>query len=95
MNSYRLGLVSVSFRSHTPQDILTAMNRAGLDCIEWGGDVHAPAEDMDKVGLLAVLQKEYGVICSSYGSYFRIGVSPLEELPSVVAAAKTLVLKTM
>ena len=90
MNSYRLGLVSVSFRSHTPQDILTAMNRAGLDCIEWGGDIHAPAEDMEKVGLLAVLQKEYGVICSSYGSYFRIGVSPLEELPSVVAAAKTL-----
>ena len=90
MNSYRLVLVSVSFRSHTPQDILTAMNRAGLDCIEWGGDVHAPAEDMEKVGLLAVLQKEYGVICSSYGTYFRIGVSPLEELPSVVAAAKTL-----
>lgn len=90
MNSYYLGLVSVSFRSHTPQDILTAMNRAGLDRIEWGGDVHAPAGDMEKVGLLAAFQMEYGVICSSYGSYFRINVSPLEKLPSVVAAAKTL-----
>lgn len=90
MNSYRLGLVSVSFRPHTPEDILKAMQCAGLNYIEWGGDVHAPADDMEKVVQLPALQKEYGVACSSYGSYFRIGVSPLEELPPVVAAAKAL-----
>ena len=47
MNSYRLGLVSVSFRPYTPEDILKAMTKAGLNYIEWGGDVHAPAGDME------------------------------------------------
>ena len=45
MNSYRLGLVSVSFRPHTPEDILKAMQCAGLNYIEWGGDVHVPHGD--------------------------------------------------
>lgn len=90
MNSYRLGLVSVSFRPYTPEDILKAMTKAGLNYIEWGGDVHAPAGDMEKVGQLPALQKEYGVACSSYGSYFRIGVSAFDELPYVVEAAKKL-----
>ena len=90
MNSYRLGLVSVSFRPYTPEDILKAMTKAGLNYIEWGDDVHAPAGDMEKVGQLPALQKEYGVACSSYGSYFRIGVSAFDELPYVVEAAKKL-----
>ena len=33
---HELGLVSVSFREHTPAEILTAMQSAGLTCIEWG-----------------------------------------------------------
>ena len=90
MNSYRLGLVSVSFRPYTPEDILKAMTKAGLNYIEWGGDVHAPAGDMEKVEQLPTLQKKYGVTCSSYGSYFRIGVSAFDELPCVVEAAKKL-----
>ena len=39
---YHLGVVSVSFRQHTPEEILEATRAAGLSYIEWGSDVYAP-----------------------------------------------------
>ena len=90
MSEYTLGLVSISFRKHTPEEILAAVKSAGLTCIEWGSDVHAPCKDTDRLQKIAALQKEYGITCSSYGTYFRLGVTPLEELPDYIAAAKIL-----
>lgn len=84
---HRLGLVSVSFRQHTPKEILIAMKECGLDIIEWGSDLHAP---IHKVSEIAKLQKEYQVTCCSYGSYFRLGVTPLTELSNYLTAAKIL-----
>ena len=84
---HELGLVSVSFREHTPAEILTAMQSAGLTCIEWGSDVHCPPE---KAAEIAALQKEYGITCCSYGTYFKIGTTPMEELQSYLDAARTL-----
>lgn len=84
---YKLGLVSVSFRSHSPAQILAAMNAAGLCCIEWGSDVHCPPEKAEEI---ADLQKGYGIFCCSYGTYFRLGITPLEELPRYIRAAKHL-----
>jgi len=89
-NQYRLGLVSVSFRQHSPEDILKAMKQAGLACVEWGSDVHAPCRDMENIRKIAALQREYGIACSSYGTYFRLGETPLEELTAYIAAAKAL-----
>ena len=87
---HRLGLVSVSFRSYAPEEIITAMKECGLDAIEWGSDIHAPANEIKKIKDAAKLQKEYGVTCSSYGTYFRLGETPISELPSYIAAAKLL-----
>lgn len=87
---YRLGLVSVSFRQHTPREILEAAKSAGLSCIEWGSDVHAPWRDVERLHEIAQMQKEYGIDCSSYGTYFRIGETPIEELEHYIAAAKVL-----
>lgn len=84
---YKLGLVSVSFRSYSPEQILTAMKDAGLNYIEWGSDVHVPPEKAEEI---ALLQKNYGIACCSYGTYFRLGVTPMEELPAYIAAAKLL-----
>lgn len=89
-NKYNLGLVSVSFRQSTPKEILDAMMGAGLTFIEWGSDVHAPACDTEKIREIAALQKEYGVTCSSYGTYFRLGETPLCELDEHIRAAKIL-----
>ena len=87
---YNLGLVSVSFRKNTPREILEAVKSAGLSCIEWGSDVHAPCHDTERLYELVELQKEYGVVCSSYGTYFRFCETPIEELKHYISAAKIL-----
>ncbi len=87
---YNLGLVSVSFRDRSPADILAAMKEAGLTWIEWGSDVHAPCDNLENLQALAALQAEYGITCCSYGTYFRLAETPMEELPRYIAAAKIL-----
>ena len=89
-NGYRLGVVSVSFRSASPKEILEAAASAGLSCIEWGSDVHAPCRDLERLKHIAALQQGYHIQCSSYGTYFRLGETPLEELHDYIAAAKLL-----
>lgn len=88
--AYKLGLVSISFRKHTPKEILSAMNTAGLSVIEWGSDVHAPADDPARLKELAALQEAHGIRCCSYGTYFKLGVTPLAELERYIDAAKVL-----
>lgn len=87
---YHAGLVSVSFRSLNPEQIIRAAVKAGLTCIEWGSDVHAPCRDIPKLQQIARLQKDSGISCCSYGTYFRIGVNEAEELPDYIRAAKIL-----
>ena len=89
-NKYNLGLVSVSFRQHSPKEILEAVKSAGLVCIEWGSDVHAPCDNNERLVEIAALQKEYGIFCSSYGTYFRLGETPIEEVEGYIQAAKLL-----
>lgn len=84
------GLVSVSFRGLTPEEILKIMKASELSLVEWGSDVHAPCTDRDTLTRIARLQVRYGVKCCSYGTYFRLGTTPLEELYHYIAAAKIL-----
>ena len=85
-----LGLVSISFRSLTPEQIICAVKEAGLTCIEWGSDVHAPCNDPAKLIEVARLMRAAGVKCCSYGTYFKLGVDPLEALLPYIQAAKLL-----
>ncbi len=85
--NYNLGLCSISFRKNTPEEILQAMKIVGLSVIEWGSDVHCPPE---KATQIANLQKQYGIRCCSYGTYFKIGVTPINELEKYIVTAKTL-----
>ena len=85
-----LGLVSISFRSHSPEEIAAAAAEAGLSFVEWGSDVHAPCTDTKRLADLVRLQETYGLSCSSYGTYFWLGETPLAELPAYFEAAKAL-----
>lgn len=80
------GIVSISFRSHSPSEILSAAAACGLTRIEWGSDVHAPKDDPIRLQQLAAAP----LPCCSYGTYFRLGITPLEELPAYILAAKKL-----
>ena len=90
MHTYTCGLVSVSFRGKAPKEILQAVKASGLSAIEWGSDVHAPCADSANLQRIAALQKEQGIACSSYGTYFRIGVNAIQEIEPYIAAAKIL-----
>lgn len=85
-----LGLVSISFRKHTPEEIITEAKKCGLSYIEWGSDVHAPCDNLDKLKSIRKLCDENGILCSSYGTYFKIGVNPTDEISKYIAAAKIL-----
>lgn len=87
---YYAGLVSISFRDHSPEEITKNCAQRGLNFIEWGSDVHAPYEDAEKLQHIANLQQAYGISCCSYGTYFRLGYTPMEELSRYFTAAKIL-----
>ena len=55
---YKPGLVSISFRNNTQREILTMMKTASLSHIEWGSDVHAPCDDLEKINEIAALQAQ-------------------------------------
>ena len=84
------GLVSVSFRSLSPREIVALMNACGLQSVEWGSDVHARCDDPDALRAIAQLQRDTGVTCCSYGTYFRLGADPAEGILPYIAAARTL-----
>ena len=87
---FQPGLVSVSFRKLSPEELVLAAVAAGLKYIEWGSDVHAPYTDSERLQEIQKLQRKYGVSCCSYGTYFRLGITPMEELPGIIRAAKML-----
>ena len=90
MPEHSLGLVSVSFRQNSPKEILSAMKKTNLTCIEWGSDIHAPCHDLQRLNELTTLQEEYGIFCCSYGTYFRLGTDDARELTHYANAAKIL-----
>lgn len=87
---YRLGLVSISFRNIDVEAIIKYAKDAGLSCIEWGSDVHAPNDDVKKLDKIVELQNRYGIKCCSYGTYFRLGKNDITQLQSYIDAAKAL-----
>ncbi len=87
---HHLGLVSISFRGLSPEKIIEEAKNAGLSCIEWGSDVHAPCDSTESLKKIADLQKKAGLFCSSYGTYFRLGATDIGELQQYIDAAKIL-----
>jgi 3-dehydroshikimate dehydratase len=67
------GLVSVSFRSLKPRDIIDLVAKAELDGIEWGGDIHVPPGNLSNARQVRQVTFEAGLRVSSYGSYYRLG----------------------
>lgn len=41
----RLGLVSISFRNVSVDEIIEACFKSGISCIEWGSNCHVPCDD--------------------------------------------------
>lgn len=69
------GLVSISFRKFSVEKILNMCEKAQLDCIEWGGDVHVVHGDVRLAGKVAKMSADAGIEIASYGSYYKAGFS--------------------
>ncbi len=84
------GLVSISFRGLSCEELLRATREAGLASMEWGGDVHVPAGNLAAAERAKRLTADAGITAYSYGSYYKIGVSPREDFAAVLASASAL-----
>jgi sugar phosphate isomerase/epimerase len=86
----RGGLVSITFRKLSPAEIVELVADAGLECIEWGGDVHCPHGDAGRAEEVRRLTADAGLAVSAYGSYYRLAEENEFSLEDVVASARAL-----
>lgn len=86
------GLVSITFRKLAPFEIVKLVLKAGLEAIEWGGDVHVPHGNLEKARDVRKLTADADLSVAAYGSYYRVGVSEAEGLSfeKVLETAATL-----
>ena len=82
------GLVSISFRKHSIEEIIADCVRNGLRAIEWGGDVHAPHGDLARAQEVAEITAQAGLTVSAYGSYFRAGEPEQPDFAGITACAE-------
>lgn len=67
------GLVSVTFRQLKAQEIIQLVTKAGMEGIEWGGDIHVPHGNIKCASEVGKMTEEAGLCVAAYGSYYRAG----------------------
>lgn len=88
------GLVSVTFRELSPSEIIDLVVEAGLDGIEWGGDVHVPHGDIKRAKEVCKMTRDMGLIIPSYGSYYRTAWDHSQNPPFETILETALALET-
>lgn len=67
----KTGICSVTLRQLNPTELISLVQQAGLDAIEWGGDVHVPPGDLQTASHVRKMTEDAGLEVSSYGSYWK------------------------
>ncbi|MFC9244774.1 sugar phosphate isomerase/epimerase family protein [Streptomyces sp. NPDC057136] len=83
----RPGLCSVTFRQLPAAEVARRAADAGLELVEWGADIHAPAQEPDTVRAVRDVSDRCGLTSCSYGSYFRAAPGELAGFPALTRAA--------
>ncbi len=86
----KTGLVSISFRDLQAEKVIELVREAGLESIEWGGDIHVPVGDILKARKIKDLMKENNLITSAYGTYYRVGLDNNEKIEDILETGKVL-----
>jgi len=86
---YHTGLVSISFRKHSAEELISAAKETGITAVEWGSDVHVPAGDTQRAVQVKALCEDAGIGIPEYGSYYYLGLDP-ETFDGVLACARAL-----
>lgn len=85
MSSLKIGVASVTFKNKTVRQVVEIAKNAGVEFIEWGGDVHV--KTLEDAKLAKKLCHENNIKISSYGSYYRTGSSKVVEWEEVCRIA--------
>ena len=83
------GLVSISFRKASVEELIDRCLASGVTAVEWGSDVHVPAGDVEAAKKTAALCRQAGLELPEYGSYYYLTHEP-ETFEAVLASARAL-----
>jgi 3-dehydroshikimate dehydratase len=75
------GLVSVTFKDHSCEDVIRFALAAKLKAIEWHGLNHVPHGDLETAHRIAQSMLEAELNVAAYGSYYVTGISENQGLP--------------
>lgn len=92
------GLVSVTFRPLSKEEICDWMEKSKLTVIEWGGDIHVPSDSPQDIADACSLSAAHGIRTVAYGSYWRAGdlsKASSEKLQQEIGCARALGAKTI
>jgi len=87
------GIASVTLRHLPYREVINIVKSAGLNGIEWSGDVHCQPGDIALAQEIATATREAGLKIISYGSYYHIG--SFEDFDGIIRTALTLDVKTI
>lgn len=88
MNSFKIGIASVTFRNKTPAQVVEIAEKTGVGYIEWGADVHV--KNISEAEKVKKLCSSKGIKISSYGSYYRTGKGSRDEWENILKIAHTM-----
>lgn len=74
------GLLSITFRQCSPQQVIDLCVKNRLQTIEWGGDVHVPHGDLATAAEVGRNTRRHGLDVAAYGSYYKLAASPADGL---------------
>ena len=66
------GLVSITYRRLAAEAVVRLAADAGIQGMEWGGDVHARPGDLAQAQTLGTWTRDAGMTVCAYGSYARM-----------------------
>jgi 3-dehydroshikimate dehydratase len=84
------GLVSITFRQLSPEEVLALVVQAELGGIEWGGDVHVPHGEVDTARAIGEATRARGIEVAAYGSYYHAGSDEGPDFTDVLETAVAL-----
>ena len=90
MRNLHPGLVSVTFRQLSPEQIVALAVQARIEWLEWGGDVHAPPGDVGRARGIGQATRDAGLRVAAYGSYYRAGTPSDADFVPVLDTALAL-----
>ena len=84
------GLVSVTFRDRSPEDIIGLAIQAGLHGIEWSSRDHIGPDDAELARFVRRIMDEQGLAAPSYGTYYRAGSAENQDFEALTEIAQIL-----